>query len=470
MTGCTLRRWIERLCRALCLTWLLIGVMGSPSALAQGESPTGPVYVVQRGDTLSAIARRFGVSLAELQAANPRLDPNLIHPGDRLIIPGLEDVIGEIHPLTLGLGENLAWLAKRYGASPEMVRRLNHLLSPVQLYPGLELLVPVQQERPVGVLTLAQGETLLEAALRRGLDPWSLAVENDLPGLWAAMPGQWLLYTAAADEAPPLFPSPVRRVRLTPLPLVQGHTTVVQVETDEAVALEGELAGMKLHFFPLTEHRYVALQGIPAMAEPGPTPFRLWVQTADGGTWTLEQSVLLRSGGYGFESLHVDPSLVDTAVVAAEMDTIRSFMSTLSSTRYWNGQFVSPSPFADCFNSVFGTRRSYNDGAYNVYHTGLDFCGGAGVEIYAPAAGKVIFAGPLTVRGNATIIDHGWGVVTGYWHQSEIRVQVGDVVQPGQIIGLVGGTGRVTGAHLHWEMWVGGVPVDPLDWLQQSYP
>ncbi len=82
----------------------------------------------------------------------------------------------------------------------------------------------------------------------------------------------------------------------------------------------------------------------------------------------------------------------------------------------------------------------------------------------------VVFAGPLTVRGNATYIDHGWGVYTGYLHQSQLLVQAGDRVETGQLIGMVGNTGRVTGPHLHWEVWVGGVPVQPLEWTSQSYP
>jgi len=61
-------------------------------------------------------------------------------------------------------------------------------------------------------------------------------------------------------------------------------------------------------------------------------------------------------------------------------------------------------------------------------------------------------------------------VYTAYMHQSEILVEVGDRVEAGQLIGLVGGTGRVQGPHLHWEVWVGGVQVDPLDWLKQAYP
>ena len=131
-----------------------------------------------------------------------------------------------------------------------------------------------------------------------------------------------------------------------------------------------------------------------------------------------------------------------------------------------------PSPFGDTvkINSFFGTRRSYNGSDYDFFHGGVDFGGGLGVQVFAPAAGIVVFADALEIRGNATIIDHGWGIYTGYFHQSEILVKVGDNVQPGQVIGIVGSTGRSTGAHLHWEMWVGGIQVDPLDWLTILIP
>jgi murein DD-endopeptidase MepM/ murein hydrolase activator NlpD len=83
----------------------------------------------------------------------------------------------------------------------------------------------------------------------------------------------------------------------------------------------------------------------------------------------------------------------------------------------------------------------------------------------------VVFVGSLlTVRGNVTIIDHGWGIYSGFYHQSKINVKVGDVVEAGQIIGQIGGTGRVTGPHLHWDLFVNGIQVDPLDWLDRVYP
>jgi murein DD-endopeptidase MepM/ murein hydrolase activator NlpD len=119
---------------------------------------------------------------------------------------------------------------------------------------------------------------------------------------------------------------------------------------------------------------------------------------------------------------------------------------------------------------VFGTRRSYNGSDFTYYHTGLDLYGSTTTPVLAPAAGRVAFTSFLTVRGNTTYIDHGLGVFSGFLHQSQILVQPGDLVEPGQIVGYVGGTGRVTGPHLHWEVWVGGVPVEPLIWTRSTFP
>jgi murein DD-endopeptidase MepM/ murein hydrolase activator NlpD len=65
------------------------------------------------------------------------------------------------------------------------------------------------------------------------------------------------------------------------------------------------------------------------------------------------------------------------------------------------------------------------------------------------------------------VLDHGSGVFTGYWHLQELAVRPGDRVEPGQLLGRVGSTGLSTGAHLHWELRVNGVPVDPLQWVKE---
>ena len=179
-------------------------------------------------------------------------------------------------------------------------------------------------------------------------------------------------------------------------------------------------------------------------------------------------------GNYQREDLYVESTTIDPVVTEPENEQILSLTTSANPGRYWNTIFSSPAVYPDCFTSTYGTRRTYFGLNTNVeiegFHSGLDFCGGEGLQITSPAPGVVVFAGPLTVRGNATVIDHGWGVYSGFWHQSEILVQAGERVEQGQVVGLVGGTGRVTGAHLHWELWVNGVQVNPLDWLQRIYP
>jgi len=104
----------------------------------------------------------------------------------------------------------------------------------------------------------------------------------------------------------------------------------------------------------------------------------------------------------------------------------------------------------------------------NGWHSGVDYgiCSEANpYDIYAPAAGKVVFAGLLTVRGNATILDPGWGIYSGMWHQEESLVVAGQTVQAGELIGKIGDTGRVTGPHLHWGVMLNRAMVDPALFL-----
>jgi murein DD-endopeptidase MepM/ murein hydrolase activator NlpD len=82
----------------------------------------------------------------------------------------------------------------------------------------------------------------------------------------------------------------------------------------------------------------------------------------------------------------------------------------------------------------------------------------------------IVLAEPLFVRGGAVIIDHGAGVYSNFWHMSQIDVKPGDVVETGDQLGLVGTTGLSTGAHLHWEIRVNAIAVNPLQWTEQTFP
>jgi murein DD-endopeptidase MepM/ murein hydrolase activator NlpD len=238
--------------------------------------------------------------------------------------------------------------------------------------------------------------------------------------------------------------------------------------------LTGSLNGFELHFFQDSPNSYVALQGIYAMADAGLAPFVLKGSQGDTMLFNLEQNLLLRAGNYIQDPpLTVDPETIDPAITGPEDSKVASITKPATPTKYWSKLFSHPldGPILDCVEAGYGDRRSYNGGPFNAFHTGIDFAAcDSNLNIYAAAPGKVVFTGLLVVRGNTTIIDHGWGIYTCYYHQSQISVKVGDQVQQGQLIGQIGATGRVTGPHLHFEIWVNGIQVSPIDWLSNVYP
>jgi murein DD-endopeptidase MepM/ murein hydrolase activator NlpD len=461
--------------RRISLLLLLVITLTFPLQSASAQE-SGPVYIVQAGDTLLRIADRFNVSLTELVTANPSINPDFLTEGQRIVIPGLNGVTGVLETEVISLGDSLRSLSRRTQVSDQQLKKLNRLVSPTELFVGTSVIVPTQeQQEPLSSrISPSTGESLLELAVKQGSDPWTLASINKLSGTWNTLPGDILYSPTGNNEGNATgLPSVFLSASIEPLPLVQGGTEMIRVQAQEGVSLSGTLVDMPLHFFPAGNGQ-VSLQGVHALLEPGVYPLSIEGTLPDGSKQSFEQMVLLTSGGYGSEELYVPPETIDPAVVEPENQTILSIIRPATPTRYWDGIFTSPSMYPDEFTSLYGRRRVYRgtgtDLVIEGFHTGLDFAGGEGLQISAPAAGTVVFAAPLTVRGNATIIDHGWGVYSGFWHQSQVFVNVGDQVEKGQVIGLVGGTGRVTGAHLHWEVWVNGVQVDPLNWLDQAYP
>lgn len=456
---------------------------------AQEDKPKGPVYIVQEGDSLWEIAVKFSVSLEELTQFNNITNPNQLSAGDKIVIPGLPNIEGILTTTDVQFGETLTSLSRSYQIPEESLIQLNHITSPIELFSGYSLVVP-QTETTNNVerrLTVSADESMLEKAIIMQTTPWQLVIDNNLSGTWSSIPGDVLLkFTPINDnenvnqEQSARFsglPEFIEAVNLRPLPMVQGKVAVIDVQSNDEITITGKLIDHDLNFFKYKKNHYISLQGVHAMLDPGLYTMELTVALPDNdlynNSFSYAQSVYVKSGGYPFDPvLNVSPETIDPAVTKPEDAEWHALAAPVTPTKYWDGIFQSPAPppFNDCFPSKFGNRRSYNGSAYEYFHTGLDFCGGVGIEILAPAAGKVVFAGPLTVRGNTTLIDHGWGIYTGYFHQSEILVNVGDIVKPGQVIGLVGGTGRVTGPHLHWEVWAGGVQVDPMDWLEEEFP
>lgn len=121
----------------------------------------------------------------------------------------------------------------------------------------------------------------------------------------------------------------------------------------------------------------------------------------------------------------------------------------------------------DYISSGFGYRSDpFTGGA--AFHAGLDFKGPIGAPIYAAAAGTVSFVGGQQGYGNTVEIDHGNGLMTRYAHMSGFRATVGQRVEPGQLIGLIGSTGRSTGPHLHFEVRINDRAVNPRPFLEAA--
>ena len=463
--------------------WLIILVVAIATlpavevTSAQENLPEGPIYIIQEGDTLWDIAQRFGIPWEDLARVNNISDPGQLNAGDEIIIPGLTGVGDILVTIPIALGENLRSLSRGLQIPEETIIKLNHLTSPAELYSGYNLVLPESNQEAVAIerYSLANGQSLLELAIKNGVNPWSMVVENQLDGIWAVVPGDiMVLQNPEALAGPGGLPGEITALEVSPEPLVQGITTVIQLHADEGMQLSGSLIEQQLNFFEEQDGKHVALQGVHALAEPGLYSFQVEGELENGVPIGFSQKIYLSPGEYVFKSLQVPPETLDPEVTVPEDKSWTALAEPVTPEQLWNGVFESPVAPSECgFTDTFGHRRSYNGSPYNYFHSGLDFCYNYNNdvnEIYTPADGVVVFAGPLVVRGNAVMIDHGQGIYTGYMHQEKILVEVGEHVETGQVIGIVGGTGRVNGPHLHFEVWAGGVQVDPEDWLERSYP
>ncbi len=153
----------------------------------------------------------------------------------------------------------------------------------------------------------------------------------------------------------------------------------------------------------------------------------------------------------------------------SEENSMESELRTIETTS--NPQFV-PSMWAHLgkINNEYGYRRNPFGGRSYEFHPGLDIDGEKGDSVIAPANGVVTKAGWQGGYGNLIEIDHGNGLITRYGHLSRIGVQVGEQIERGQLIGLIGSTGRSTGPHLHFEIRLGDKAINPRRFLPPEMP
>lgn len=260
------------------------------------------------------------------------------------------------------------------------------------------------------------------------------------------------------------------QVTWRPVSPLQGSLVVVGVRvpaTDSVRVVQGELAGEPLHF-ELIDGWFRAIGGVPIGARAH-VRARVVIERAGGALDTLSRSVPVRLRRTPSERLRTDPAFVQPPEslaprLQAERELVRDLKRGAHDVpRLWSDAFVPPRPGP--VTSVFGMRRVFN-GQLRSRHLGADYSGRRGDSVLATNRGVVAYVGDLYYNGTTVFLDHGAGLLTGYLHLSRVLVAAGDTVSAGQLIGLVGASGRVTGPHLHWFASYGDVTIDPTELLR----
>jgi murein DD-endopeptidase MepM/ murein hydrolase activator NlpD len=213
---------------------------------------------------------------------------------------------------------------------------------------------------------------------------------------------------------------------------------------------------------------WLAILGIGLSIEPG--EYHLDVAQSAGGEQKLPFTVKPKT--YSVQQLKVAPGQVNLSAenearVAKEQEKVRAALDGFSPAAPLTLRLDQPVPGRR--SSSFGLRRIFNGESRNP-HSGMDIAAPTGTPIKAPLAGRVVDVGTYFFNGNNVVVDHGQGLLTMYCHLSKIRVEVGQQLKRGEILGDVGATGRVTGPHLHWGVSLNGAMVDPALFLAPVAP
>ena len=293
---------------------------------------------------------------------------------------------------------------------------------------------------------------------------------------WVAL-GLFLLPSLAAAKIP-LTCGPGVTLELSTPASSQGSLLVLEVQSRKPLTeLTAEWNSKTVPFWQLSDERAdatrvaavdrrQALLGVDLEKPPGTYPVLVHVQTASDKPESCTLPIPVHAGRFATERLEVgkefvEPSSEQIKRANEERDKLRAVFDQVTPEKLWDGDFRVPLDGVTTGGN-FGKRRILN-GQSGSPHSGVDFPSPTGTPIHAAQSGRVALAEELFFSGNTVVVDHGLGIYTFYGHLSEIDVKVGDPLQPGQVLGKVGATGRVTGPHLHWGLTVERARVNPLE-------
>jgi murein DD-endopeptidase MepM/ murein hydrolase activator NlpD len=280
------------------------------------------------------------------------------------------------------------------------------------------------------------------------------------------------LSQSVATVAPTVVPTATNGidVQFTFKAIQQGRAGLIVVNSTNLAASSVTAFGRVYPCFP-THTGFGCLLAVPMdQAVKTGYPVTVNITTKDGVILPAANTFAVSPGGFLAEPITLPGSLlymIKPDVQANEDARLLGAYSLITPQRYWEGAFSKP--VNSIPTSAFGGIRNYN-GIATLRHTGQDLQAVVGTPVLASASGRVVLSRLMDIHGNNIVIDHGWGIYSEYAHLSERYVVPGQFVLQGQIIGLSGNTGRSTGPHLHWEIAINGIWVNPLDFMQMTLP
>jgi murein DD-endopeptidase MepM/ murein hydrolase activator NlpD len=242
-----------------------------------------------------------------------------------------------------------------------------------------------------------------------------------------------------------------------PASIPLGQTVRLSCEIPVATA---RLNTRTVRLFKQDAGDWQGLLPIAVADTPGTYPVEF---LAEDGTAVASVSLIIRKTVFPSQNVTLAPQIEALHSTPEEMQTLTTFRDSISDVKYWEDPLVAPVP--GCIISAFGVKRLHNGKPTGDFHAGIDQRAAAGTPIRAVAAGIVKIVQPFNVLGGTVAIDHGQGLETMYLHMSKLNVEAGARVSRGDVIGYVGATGRANGPHLHWVVYVNGVPVNPQQWV-----
>lgn len=455
--------------------WLLIISLlpFNQEIAARGKKYTSVFHKVKRGEYLGSIARKYGTNISRIIKWN-KLKANGILPAGTVIKVGIKKTT---RPNRLSKrrkavyykvrrGDSLSRIAKKYRTRVSSLRKWNRYSNQSKLIAGKTIVVGYRSVKK-RAKSIPEGTRWLKVTKYTNVK---------LP----------LNYTPARASKKS-FRTPFYKLNVYAAGFKQGRAAYLEILANQINKAPG-IHSIQVKFLgkgiPIDKSSigYRAVFALPPDSKPGRHAiivsfksrkkikrFRHYIPIADE---KYPVSVWRRNVGQPGKR---KPMSKEKADFIKRSSKIKRLAFKIKSNDKFTSVLSHPRSLHKITSHFFTTRkivRYYYKNRKRIYlkplyrmHRGTDLRGLTGAPLYAMADGKVVLSQRMYFEGNFTMIDHGNGIFTGYMHQSKLKVYNGKNITAGQLIGLSGSTGVVTGPHLHMSLWIRGVAVEPLSLL-----